>query len=167
MMNELDAKTKQQIKVYSRWVANKLKNVETCTVNDVTTDLADGTALIELAEILTKKKADPAFKKPAKFTAQKVQKCDYAITMFKDNGISLGNSISGKDITDKNIRQTLYLIWMLILNYSIDPAVREDSNFQFSKDNASNDSKNVVSRNKIQLLTWATEKIKNYPFKIY
>ncbi|KAK8848268.1 alpha-actinin [Tritrichomonas musculus] len=159
MNEEIDAKTKIQIKVYSKWVADKLKDVKTCKVEDITTDLSDGTALIELAEILTKTKAGTRYHRKSIALPQKVEKCNKAIQMFKDNGIELGDTLSGKDIYDKNVKQTLYLIWMLILNYSVDPAVREvkinDQNPDLQND--------MESRNSIKLITWATEKINKHP----
>ena len=154
------------IKVYSRWVANKLKNVETCHVNDITKDLADGTALIELAHILTGKKIPTAYMGKSKSKFHQIEKCEYAISVFSENGVKLGMSeatISGSDINNKNVKQTLSLIWLLILNYSIDPVVRENNDFKFHSKNINIDLNNIAKRNSIQLLSWAMEKIDKYP----
>ena len=45
------------IKVFTRWISTELKGVQNVNINDITKDLSNGVALIELAQILTRKKS--------------------------------------------------------------------------------------------------------------
>ena len=118
-LNKLDDKwASLQIKVFSRWCTNALRPAH-IVVRDVTKDLRDGTAVVQLAEILTRKSAPRRWDRQPKFDVQKVQNCDLALEMFKADGIKFV-SISGKDISDgTNPSLTLGFIWTLILNYAI------------------------------------------------
>ena len=97
-------------KVFTRWVQFQLDGISKHSINDVTKDLAKGTAIIDLAQALTHHKC----------TCQKEnsQNCDLALKMFRDDGIKIVG-ITGKDIVNHNEELILRLIWKLIKHYSI------------------------------------------------
>lgn len=151
------------IKVYSRWVADKLKTAENITVNDITKDFKDGIAVLHLAKILTKETFPQLLLKNSLGKQNEVGKLDHAIKMFNDKGVIFGvkqNTVCGEDINNGNVRQILFFVWVLIKNYSIDKAVHEDKLFKFDKSNM--DDEAIETKNKIQLLQWATNKIQDY-----
>lgn len=139
-----------QATVFTRWVVAHLKGQSTVEVKDITTDLKDGIALVELAEILTGKKPTENWSKTPKSPYAKAQNCDLALKMFQQDGVQLVG-MSGKDISDGNKKLTLGLIWTLILKYSIGKALTGSST---SASSALVDEK--------VLKTWAADRIKGY-----
>ena len=150
----------QQIKVFSRWVASHLSEGNSdVQVNDVTKDLSNGVALIELAEILTGKEAPSNWAHNPKHIAQMVTNNDMAIDMFTRDGVQFVG-ISGKDIHDSKEKLVLGLVWTLILRYSIGQSIDTDSKVNStSAVSSSASSKN----NKDALMQWAIERTENYP----
>ena len=63
-----------QAKVFSRWVEAHLKGVSQTKVEDITKDLSNGVALVELAETLTHKKATRNWVRSPTKNVQNVQK---------------------------------------------------------------------------------------------
>lgn len=128
-----------QIKVFSRWVSGKLKNTSNVQVDDITKDLKDGVALVELAKILTNKEAPRRWKAEPKRNIDMVQNCELAIDMFIKDGVHF-IGISGRDVHDSNEKLILGLVWTLISHYSI------------------GDTKD----SKASLLSWANDRTANY-----
>lgn len=158
----LDAETELNIKVYSRWAAYQLKHTE-YAINDISKDLQDGILLLQLAKTLTKMTFPQNLLNKSLGKQNAVSKLDKAISMFNENGIIFGikqNTICGEDIYNGNVKQILSLFWILIKNYSIDKAIREDKLFNFDKENM--DIEEIEKKNSIQLLKWATNKIQSY-----
>lgn len=126
-----------QIKVFSHWFDNKLNQRSDVKVNDITKDLNNGVALVELARILTKKEISNKWHKNPQNEFDKIHNCELALEMFKENGVQL-SEISGKDISSNNRKHIIDLIWTLISYYSI--------GFQNDK----------------ELISWVAERTKNY-----
>ena len=161
-----------QANVFSRWVSSKLKR--TNHPIDITKDLSDGTALVELAQTLTHHKVEREWAQKPNLNVEKVQNCDLAIDMFSKDGVRLVG-ISGKDINDNNEKLILGLIWSLILHYSIGESIQRNSfgdEIINSKDNNSitnnyfeSEDQKVYSHTEQQqvLMDWATKRIEKYP----
>ena len=128
-----------QIKVFSRWFAAQLKKNSSIKFNDITKDLKNGVALIELAKILTCKETPRRWIYTPKRNIDMVQNCDLALDMFSKDGVRF-IGISGRDINENNEKLILGLAWTIISHYAIG-------------------SKN----NKDSILCWASDRIKSYP----
>ena len=111
-----------QIKVFSRWLQSHLLPLK-IAVQDCTKDLLDGVALVELAQILTRRQAPRKWERQPKRDIQKVENCDLAIQMFQNDHVKFIN-ISGKDLTDGNVKLILGFVWTLIMHYSISSVSR-------------------------------------------
>ena len=156
-----------QVKVFSRWVSSHLRNIDDQNVTDITKDLSNGVALVELATELTKKKPLRQWCQAPKRNVDMVQNCDLAIDMFTKDGVKLVG-ISGKDINDSNQKLILGLIWTLILYYSIGKSVNYNNPIQktVKVNNNFNDFKPVLPHDddsKNALLSWAIGRTSNYP----
>lgn len=144
-----------QIKVFTRWVNGQLKLGNDSEIEDITKDLASGVHLVHLARVLTQKDPQLAWKQDPKLDVYKVQNCDLALDMFKNDGVQLVG-ISGKDVNDNNVKLILGLVWTLILHYSIGKSINGDIDEQKPGDSNKKSSKSV-------LLEWAVEKTSGYP----
>ena len=111
-----------QTKVFSRWVSRELSGLPNSNIQDVTKDLSNGVSLMELAEVLTHKRAPHIWDHNPTMKAENVQNCELAIDMFAKDGVKL-EGISGKDISDNNQKLILNLIWSLILHYSVEKSM--------------------------------------------
>lgn len=154
--------TPLQTKVFSRWTSNQLKDfADTDVVIDIQKDLSNGVALVELAISLTNKKEIISWTKIPKLKSEMVQNCNLAIDIFAKDGVNLVG-ISGKDISDNNQKTILDLIWTLILHYSIERSLKitqtENRQIINEKRNKSNIKSNID-----ELLSWANQRIENYP----
>ncbi|KAK8888747.1 GTPase activator activity protein [Tritrichomonas musculus] len=144
-----------QIKVFTRWVKSQLKNDQEIKIEDITKDLSNGVALVELAKMLTQKELERQWCSDPKRNIEMVQNCDLAIEMFEKDGVKLVG-ISGKDINDNNQKLILGLIWSLILRYSISKSIDMEPN-------SNSKSSNISKSKKDALLSWAIERTSNYP----
>lgn len=168
-----------QVKVFSRWVSSHLREGKSdIVVNDITKDLTNGVALVELAEILIGKESPRHWSRSPKRNVDMVQNCDLAIDMFTKDGVRFVG-ISGKDINDNKEKLILGLIWTLILHYSISKSVSNDTeriNSSVSTRNAtttsSSSSTNTTTATQISkssknskdvLKQWAIDRTSNYP----
>lgn len=149
-----------QARVFSRWVSEHLKQFPQTKVEDITKDLSSGVALVELAEVLTHKKATHKWVESPKMNVQKVENCDLALNMFQNDGVKLVG-MSGKDISDNNQKLILGLIWTLILHYSIGGSVNYGQSITNKSNNQESVSKNDSTAQK-ELLSWAIEKTDSY-----
>ena len=153
-----------QAKVFSRWVEAHLKGVSQTKVEDITKDLSNGVALVELAETLTHKKATRNWVRSPTKNVQNVQNCELALNMFENDGVKLVG-ISGKDISDNNEKLILGLIWSLILHYSIGnvmdygESANGKANGQMSLSNTKKMSDATASK---ELLSWAIQRTEKY-----
>ena len=155
-----------QINVFSRWVDNQLKGHSDLQIENITKDLSNGVALVELAKALTHKDAPRYWVESPKMNVQKVQNCDLAIDMFSKDGVQLVG-ISGKDISDNNEKLILGLIWSLILHYSIGKSITSViSNPKLNEIQSNKTEKtptSTITKKTSALRSWAIERTKNYP----
>ncbi|KAK8838554.1 GTPase activator activity protein [Tritrichomonas musculus] len=155
-----------QVNVFSRWVENQLKGHADVQIENITKDLSNGVALVELAEVLTQKNAPRNWVESPKMNVQKVQNCDLAIDMFTKDGVQLVG-ISGKDVSDNNEKLILGLIWSLILHYSIGKSIT--SVVSSNKINSVQSNKaeltprTMINKKTNALKSWAIERTMNYP----
>ena len=172
-MNNLSKTNNQwiplQANVFSRWISSELK--QTNHPIDITKDLSDGIALIELAQILTHKKIEQNWSRNPRSSIEKTQNCDLAIDLLKKNGVKIVG-ISGKDISDNNEKLILGLIWSLISHYSIGksiqqstPASDKDNNILNSNHSESfSHKKTSFNEQKHSLMLWANQRTQKYPY---
>ena len=156
-LNKLDDQyVPLQIKVFTRWVQNNLQDVKGVEVNDITKDLSNGVALVELAQILTKKPAPRNWVRQPERSVDMVQNCELALNMFTNDGVRFVN-MSGKDIKDNNEKLCLGLIWTLILHYQIGKVVPGNTDGVQSKGTNISDA-----RKEQELYSWAVERTSSY-----
>ena len=149
-----------QVKVFSRWVSTHLvEGKADVQVNDITKDLSNGVALVELAKILIGKDTPRHWVHDPKRNVDQVQNCDLSIEMFEKDGVHLVG-ISGKDIHDNKEKLILGYIWTLILHYSIGKSINEDDSV---KVNSSASASSTAKSNKDALMKWAIDRTSNYP----
>jgi len=116
-------RTEIQKKTFTRWVNTHLAD-RNLKIDDLTTDLADGTKLIQLLEIISGKKIRK-WKKNPKMFAQKLENLNKCINFIKKEGIVIVN-IGANDINGGNTKIILGLIWTLILRYQINKGEFEE-----------------------------------------
>ena len=86
-------------------------------INDLTTDLSDGTILIHLLEILSQESLGRYAARP-KLRVQRFENVNIALDFIKSRKIQLTN-IGAEDVVDGNQKIILGLIWTLILRFTI------------------------------------------------
>lgn len=146
-----------QVKSFTRWVSSHLAGHCEQKIDDITKDLSNGVALIDLAAALTQKKLPYEWARSPKKNAEMIQNCDLALDMFSKDGVCV-SGISSKDINENNEKVILRLIWALVLHYSICPSVISES-IKENKEDGSLKWKNY----KDALMAWAIDRISNYP----
>lgn len=164
-----------QNKVFTRWVSSHINSFDKKGINDITKDLSNGVALIELAENLTHKKAPNHWAQHPNFKVEEVTNCDIAIDMFQKDGVQIVG-ISGKDINDNNQKLILGLIWSLIYHYSIGQSINNSIHYEVDTSDDRKDNNEVMEvkhsaimdkaikeANRMALLSWAEKRIRNYP----
>lgn len=105
-----------QKRTFTRWVNQHLSD-RAMKIEDLTEDLSDGLALINLLEIISDKKL-PNYNKKAKIRPQMLENNSFALNFLKHEGIKLV-AIGPEDIVDKQPKLILGLIWTIILRYQI------------------------------------------------
>lgn len=142
-----------QVKVFSRWVSNQLvEGKADAQVSDITKDLSNGVALVELAKVLTGKEPKRSWSQSPMKKIEMIKNGDLSVQMFFEDGVHL-IGIAGKDIHDNNVKIIHGYIWTLIERYSIGRASYGSLNKRNTKAKSFSDL----------LLQWATDRISNYP----
>lgn len=140
---------KIQQNTFTKWINQHLKTVNK-HINNLETDLSDGIKLINLLEVLTKKKL-PKYHEHPLFRSQRLENNAVALKFLMNQGINIVN-IDSSDIVDCNLKLILGLIYTLILHYSI------------SMKNWELESEKILSNKnkapKQRLLNWIQLKIK-------
>ena len=156
----------QQIKVFSKWLSSTLSESNSnIKVNDVTKDLKNGSALVELSQILVGKSAPQ--KRETSPIDDIVHQNDLAIDMLTKDGVHL-KGISGKEIKESNDKFILGLVWTLIVHYSIDKSIRFNNDVNKINDKTKFSSKSKVTHYtsekhyKQALIQWAIDCTENY-----
>ena len=117
-----------QVKAFTKWFNLKLRKAdkEQLQLEDIFTDLADGTRLVELAACLNTKKNDdgsperplPKYNKTPKMRIHMLENLKVAFNYIQAEGVKMVN-IGSEDIIDGNDKIILALIWSLINHYSL------------------------------------------------
>jgi filamin len=105
-----------QKRTFTRWANNFLLE-RMMKIEDLGSDLSDGLLLVNLLEIISSKSIHQYNKKP-KIRAQMLENTGACLQFLKNEGIKLV-AIGPEDITDKNLKLILGLIWTIILRYQI------------------------------------------------
>lgn len=155
----------QQIKVFTKWVQSHLSKLRTnVKIKDVTKDLCNGVALVELAETLVDKLAPRNWTISPRLTEDMIQNCDLALEMFNEDGVHF-IGISGKDVNENDEKLILNLVWTLILHYSIGISIStiEENNADSSNAPTSEASQSLSANADLHpLLQWAIDRTSNY-----
>lgn len=114
-----------QEKTFKRWMNEHLKHRK-LEVEDITEDLNDGLALINLLEVLSHKSIGRNYTKKPRINAQKMENIVATFNFMKGEGIKIVN-IDSTDIMQGNMKLTLGLIWTLIFNYQIAANLKDDN----------------------------------------
>ncbi|KAK8892247.1 hypothetical protein M9Y10_029470 [Tritrichomonas musculus] len=159
----------QQIKVFSKWVSSNLSQSRSnIKVDDVTKDIKDGVALVELSQILVGKSAPIDYDLSPKKNDDMIQNCDLAIDMLTKDGVHL-NGISGKEVNENKEKFILGLIWTLILHYSINKSISFNNDKSNINDKTKFSTKSKVTHYtaelhyKQALMQWAFDRTESYP----
>jgi filamin len=105
-----------QKRTFTRWANNFLME-RMMKIEDLGNDLSDGLPLINLLEVISSKHI-PSYNKKPKIRAQMLENTGACLQFLKNEGIKLV-AIGPEDITDKNLKLILGLIWTIILRYQI------------------------------------------------
>ncbi|KAJ6130486.1 hypothetical protein N7512_003266 [Penicillium capsulatum] len=105
-----------QQKTFTKWLNDKLK-ARALSIEDLVTDLSDGTILIHLLEILGNESLGRYASKP-KLRVQRFENVNKSLDFIKGRRIQMTN-IGAEDIVDGNRKIILGLIWTLILRFTI------------------------------------------------
>ena len=132
-------------KVFIRWFEEQLSRGN-ADVKDITKDLSNGVAFVELSKILTGKEPKRQWAQEPQKGVEMIQNSDLSVQMFFEDGVHL-IGIAGKDIHDNNVKIIRGYIWTLIERYSIGRAAYGD----LDKDN-----RKVMGFNDI-VLHWALD----------
>jgi len=109
-----------QKKTFTRWCNTYLLE-RRIKIEDLSTDLGDGKALINLLEQISSKVVAPTYNKNPKIRVQKIENANFSLEFLKNEGIKLVG-VGGGDIVDGNLKLILGLIWTIILRYQIQVA---------------------------------------------
>nr|QWE91383.1 hypothetical protein [Paramoeba perurans] len=96
------------------------------SVEDIQADLVDGVLLINLLEVISRKKMHKKWRQKPGNAIVKKENLNTAIEFIKLEGLKLVN-IGSSDIFEGNLRIILGLIWTLILRYQIQTGIEEGS----------------------------------------
>ena len=113
-------------KVFIRWFEEQLSRGNADVhVKDITKDLINWVAFVELSKILTGKEPKRQWAQEPQKGVEMIQNSDLSIQMFFEDGVHL-IGIAGKDIHDNNVKIIRGYIWTLIERYSIGRAAYGD-----------------------------------------
>lgn len=139
-------------KVFCRWFTNELsKGNSKIEVKDISKDLSNGVAFVELSKVLTGKEPKKEWAQEPTKPVEMIQNSDLSVQMFFEDGVHL-IGIAGKDIHDNNVKIIRGYIWTLIERYSIGRASYGDLNNEQTKKMSFNDI----------LMFWANNRISKY-----
>ncbi|KAJ1916952.1 alpha-actinin [Mycoemilia scoparia] len=106
-----------QAKTFTKWVNNQLGAQNVAPINSIVTDLSDGTALIQLLEIIGDVSLGRYNRNP-KLRIQRVENVNKALEFIRERRVNLTN-IGAEDIVDANPKLILGMIWTIILRFTI------------------------------------------------
>ncbi|EDO30309.1 predicted protein, partial [Nematostella vectensis] len=141
-------------KAFTKWVNSKLADhpTEPCTIKDVVTDLQDGRMLLNLLEVLTRKKLK---KEKGNLRVHKINNVERALVLLDECKIKLVG-INGFDIVDGKHRVILGLLWSIILRFQVEEVMQQEVNAESAK------SFTIEKR----LLEWCRERLDGYDVEI-
>jgi filamin len=114
-----------QKKAFTRWM-NQYLSERMLSIEDIQADLADGVMLINLLEVISRKKMPKKWRAKPGNAIVKKENLNTALDFVKSEGLKIVN-IGSSDIFEGNLRIILGLIWTLILRYQIQSGIEEGS----------------------------------------
>ncbi|KAJ1914929.1 alpha-actinin [Tieghemiomyces parasiticus] len=102
---------------FTKWLNNRLSLRNLPPIHQLARDLASGTVLIQLLEIIGDTPLGFYNRNP-RMRIQKVENINKALDFVRYRGVPLTN-IGAEDIADQNVKLVLGLIWTLILRFTI------------------------------------------------
>ncbi|KAJ2663800.1 alpha-actinin [Coemansia sp. RSA 1199] len=112
-----------QSKTFTKWVNARLGEHSLGPLHDICTDFSDGTALIQLLEIIGDASLG-RFNRSPRMRIQKVENVNLALDFIRGRKINLTN-IGAEDIVDANRKLILGMIWIIILRFTIEDISEE------------------------------------------
>lgn len=125
---------KTQINTFTKWTNSYLKR-RNLSIENLQTDLSDGTKLINLCEILSNQPFSSRWHKNPKQNFQKLENCRMAITYIEQKMAIKLVGIGGDDIWQGNLTLILGLIWSLINKYQVE-TIKDDDSDEFMDEQA-------------------------------
>ncbi|XP_066905843.1 dystrophin, isoforms A/C/F/G/H isoform X1 [Halyomorpha halys] len=111
-----------QKKTFAKWINSQLSKCnQHNAINDLVTDLQDGTNLLSLLEILTGKEYK---REKGRMRVHKLNNVNRALQILEQNNVKLVN-ISSNDIVDGNPKLILGLVWSIILHWQVHWSLKE------------------------------------------
>ncbi|XP_070189037.1 alpha-actinin-4-like [Littorina saxatilis] len=111
-----------QKKTFTKWINSQLSKAARTTINDLTTDLRDGTVLLSLLEVLS---GLSLRREKGRLRVHHINNVNRVLNLLETNyNIKLVN-ISSNDIVDGNAKLTLGLVWSIILHWQVKDVMRD------------------------------------------
>ncbi|KAJ2607529.1 alpha-actinin [Coemansia sp. RSA 1365] len=112
-----------QSKTFTKWVNARLAENSLGPLDNICTDFSDGTALVQLLEIIGDASLG-RFNRNPRMRIQKVENVNLALDFIRSRKINLTN-IGAEDIVDSNRKLILGMIWIIILRFTIEDISEE------------------------------------------
>ena len=116
---ELPVWLKTKMKAFTRWCNSYLQKRE-LMIRDLRQDLADGIILINLIELLSKKKAPRKWNEAPENLFHKRENLSLVMEMLQDYVGAKTVNIGVEDIVEGNLKIVLALMWVFIDRYQLD-----------------------------------------------
>lgn len=113
----------QQKKTFTAWCNAHLKKASE-QIEDITVDLRNGRNLMKLLEVISGEKLPKPEKGKMRF--HKIANVNKSLDFIESKGVKLV-SIGAAEIVDGNVKMTLGMIWTIILRFSIQNILIEDT----------------------------------------
>jgi len=114
-----------KIKAFTAWLNGYLDKRE-LHVNDIKTDLSDGTRLINFLEMLTSKKVKTRYSMKPKSRIEKIQNLHIGLTFCeKEVDVKLVG-IGAEDFVDQNLKMMLGFMWTMYKKFRIQTIKQDD-----------------------------------------
>ncbi|XP_063403799.1 dystrophin-like isoform X1 [Mytilus trossulus] len=122
MLENKDEREDVQKKTFTKWINSQLSKASRPTLNNLFTDLKDGTHLLSLLEVLSGLSLK---REKGRLRVHHINNVNQSIAVLSNNyNIKLVN-ISSNDIVDGNQKLTLGLVWSIILHWQVKDVMKD------------------------------------------
>ncbi|KAJ2770180.1 alpha-actinin, partial [Coemansia nantahalensis] len=112
-----------QSKTFTKWVNARLAERALSELDNICTDFSDGTALVQLLEIIGDVSLG-RFNRSPRMRIQRIENVNLALDFIRSREIDLIN-IGAEDIVDSNRKLILGMVWTIILRFTIEDISEE------------------------------------------